>query len=332
MQFIEFRNEVLAHLNRSSRDLTVSGTDLVASAANRAKNEAEKLIDFEALRCQVTLSVDLQDGALLSTAVLQGTATPVRVNRIERAFIIKDGVARPAEYVTRATMHRRLGATWNQQQPWSTWIRQQPVLPDTPIVFRSGQRIYVWPGGSAGLSEPVLVGFDVTKWSDPYTYGMTVDWAPISGPGSAFGYTQTGIANNQPLFGFVDQGTVILTLMRGAWYDIANQRWKAWNAEGEVVNGPITAGIEGIVGQYSGQDSGQTYQASLVTPVAGGQDFFLDDCVDWLLLATLKKLNNFIKDEKRTVVTNVQVQEAFTAMSAWNATQADLSQDEITLD
>lgn len=328
MQLFEFRNTVLGYLNRSARDMTVNGNDLVVSAANQAKREAERLLDFEMLRCQVTLSVDLQDGALLSSAVLQGTSTQVRVNKIERAFITKGGVSRPAMYVTRNTMHKRLGFAWDETISWWEWLNQQlPNLPTEPVVFRSGTRIYCWPGATAGLSEPVTVGLDVTKWSDDYSTSLSVYFN--NGLGGGPTYFQTGVMNDEPLFGFVTNGTVAASLQNGAYYDPVLQRWVMY-VNGVDSRSAVTAGAEGLYGPYSG--AGGNFTAQPQNGTYTGSDFFLTDCDDWLLLATLKRLNFFVKDEKRTLVTQAAVDQAFSSMSAWNNGIGDASADEVTLD
>jgi hypothetical protein len=351
----DFVTMIAGTLNRSVAALTSGSINHVIVAANNAKREAQKLLDFEVCKVLASVSVSLQNGGDLSTAVLAGTSTAVTINRILRATINFDGADRPAEIVTRASMFRRFKLRWDEVTPWVDWTGSiQQFLPSTPLIYRLGTKIYVWPGTITGMTTPVTVGLDVVKWLPDYVYQRQLSVQPVfSGGGGvnlgSYFLLERGSINGYSAF-FTD--TYINSWYTGnglpnaaqimiVYFDSIKNKWR-FQVSGQKTDGtPIylyqvsnIAGPNGLVGRYVDELSliNQT-DISIFGVQVANTDFFLDEGLDWLTLRTLKAMNYFIKDDHRYSINQGDINNAWGGLVAWNSASGDNSDSEgVTLD
>lgn len=184
-----FKSILAAFANRDQSLFQVGNppVDLLLTAMNNSIKWAQRTIDFELCRVNVDVSVDLLNGADLSTAVLHGSrvddgtgtntltaGTPVSVNKIERAFLPVNNTLswQPCDFISRNSQVRQQQMV-NDHYTYNISRSTEPynlsVASPNPAVIRYGNTIYVWPGnnGNAGPfagTNPITVGLDVVQW------------------------------------------------------------------------------------------------------------------------------------------------------------------------
>lgn len=358
MQIIEFCNLIAGTLNRSVAAFTSGGVNHIIVAANNAKREAEKLLDFELLKCSAEVAVDLQDGGELSAAVLTGTATPVKVNRVLRGYIEFNGGGgpRPADIVTRETMYRRYKLRWDDVQPWQQWIGDNTAfLPSTPLIFRFGTKMYVWPGSTSGFVDPMTIVMDVVRRSEDYKYQRKVNFqVTAGGPGNidvaAYELTEDGSINGQSTYSTIDTNAYYNATYPGNQFAFQHtrlsfnesvNRWMATRtgrkSDATPIDFPmfrVTLGVNAMLGQYSEETTlNGSATVTNLDPTTVSEDFLIDDCLDWIQLKVLKALNFYLKDDRRLNISQRDIDTAWAGVVAWNSSLGSNSDSEgITLD
>ena len=339
--------EVCAYVNRTREDLTVNGVDLVVSAANAGKRWAQRNVDFELLRKSVRitvpagLSVNVGNGVYHPTYSSPGDNETVRINRIERAFILPEEGAGyevqssrlyPIDYRLRSEIAAR------EQRLYEARVAQAILnnedLPEVTTSFkvlvRQGDQVYLWPK----QTTDTVVVLDVVTWADEYvvsTHEFVVgNLTEGQGPMSEirdYVFQPRGTFDGNTLF--VTERTEDIRAV--CYYDTESETWRIANyLDAETAYWKLDAqGVAAINGGFTWTAVGFTATAdqspttTFATAQTGDDDFFTDECGDWLLLYILKRMTVFLKQDERFAVTQKQVDEAWSAVLAWNNSIAD---------
>lgn len=358
MTITEFVSFIAGAINRSIPSLTANGLNQIVVAANNAKRNAEKVLDFERLKDTADIVVSLTSGGDLDTATVSGST--IRINRLKKAYIQFAGDYRPADIVTRDEMYRRYKLRWDEITPWDRWTSSVATfLPATPMIYRIGKKIYIWPGNVGGLTSPnTNVRLDVVKWSDDYTYNKRIrvtinvisdntidDSEPFydltcSGTiNGAEAYTDFAYINEEIGSSFPGEPQLLMVAFN------ALQNKYEFIASGINTTGPfpiikhmysLTTGVNGLLGVYKTKVDPLDGQITVTAPlgaVTNVDDFFLDECLDWMTLKVMKHMNIFLKDDKRVSVSQREIDEAWQGVVSWNNSLGDNSDSQgVTLD
>lgn len=344
MLYSLFKAQVCAYLNRKESDLLVNGIDLVLESTNKARKQAQKLLDFEKLRCSVDLTINLTSGVDVSTAVLSGGFESIRVNRIERAtLVLANGEVRPIDLTTRSTMVKRYGRLWDSQRGWIENRNGQLgsiQLPSEPTLVRHGDNLKLWPTGStvfSGLSA--VVALDVTRWADNYIDDFTRvtieisagTLGPIFNPG-LYEFLHVGTYHqyntNFATYSFFETNTFLGHAY--IWFDEGQNNWVISNELGNATNCWVatTKGVKSIYTTgwtpyvFGGNQTGCNTTSSDIGGVAQ-EDFFLEDCEEWLMFFVLRQLEYYNKQDERFVISQKMLDDSWTAVVSWNNSISD---------
>lgn len=337
MTLDELKAEVCAYLNRRPEDFLRNGVDLFTTALNRVRRMAQKRIDFEFLRCQVTTTIPLAGQVDIQTATytpLGGSAVTVRINRIERAFIPYNNALRPIDFLNRATVSARDQRRYDDRLIAAILSRSDLPVHVTlyPVFVRNGLLAYLYPNTSPTyLSDPQPVTLDIVRWADDYistTSPVVVTNTTPSGPlpiGSVSFYL-AGTFNGQALYCTAKADTTKAVI----YYDTDDTKWRIsnqlnqannyWQSTVNGVNGLITFDFEGVGFNASASPINATPTLNV-----SGSDFFLTDCEDWLFMSVCRQMQFYLKDESRTAITMKQLDDAWMAVVAWNASISESS-------
>lgn len=180
--FGDLKKAVLAFMGRKAGDLTFDSVEYVAQAVNSAKDFVQRGLDFEysRLEAQVT-AVSVTDGALLTAAVLKGTATPVIVKSVESVWLsnsagsgqfpikmaswdaYKERLARRSEHVTRIDD--------------ANSITDGSITPNTLTYVQLGRKFFIYPANQQALGGATFTVFlDIFEWIDDFTVDGTQHW------------------------------------------------------------------------------------------------------------------------------------------------------------
>jgi len=327
---------------------------MILAATNKARSHAQKLLDFEPLRCAVDVDVSYTAGGDLRTAVLAGTTTPVRVNRIERAFVnLGGGNLRPIELTGRSTFAKRFGRIFDNNQSWTEWIRNQSVyLPTTPNIYRHGHFLHPWPVAQNLFGvDPIPLQLDVVAWADEFAtsqelsgdLAMSVSAGPLAVGNYSFSTVGSLYGNN------LYNGTSPNGMSVWLWKDQTFQYWNVTPAVNEgsdycwrsAVAGPGLFGLTQPLVPVGFTPSG-TYSFNLAPtgsttqtyPTLYATDFFFDDCDDWMMFWVLRQLEYFKRgNNEHFVITQKMLDVAWEAVVSWNNSTSDSSAaEEYSLD
>jgi hypothetical protein len=342
-----------AFLNRKPEDLVVNGVNIAVEAANEVKKRAQRMLDFELLRCSVRMtipagkSVNVRTGSFTPTHDETIVTSTVKINRIERAYLLLDsdqgaevttGSLQPIDFYLRNTIAAREQRFFDERV--AAAILSDSDSPEFrtsyKILVRNGDQIYLWPSQDTDTD----VVLDVVRWAEDYTHDSEVVFTNINSGGEGplplgdattpvdYTFESCGIYNNQTLFkvDFDDAGVHAFL-----YYDTDDERWKIGEHPGETLTywqlsetgaGALFGGFAWeAVGFYLGGYTALTQAA--FTETYGDGDFFLEDCPDWLRLAVLKELSVFIKQDERYAISQRQVDEAWITVGNWNNSIAE---------
>jgi len=180
MDYNAFRILVAAAAQRSVDALTSGTTDLIALAANMARKSIERGRDFEMAKTTADITITLGQGADLSTTVLAGTVTPVKVKTILRAQASTNG----------GTSFVPIGVT-SRQTHFDSWTRRVGsfnTLEDVTATYptethkfqlvRYANTVYMTPSDTVSFDNQaaVLVRMDIVKWLDNYAVNGPEDF------------------------------------------------------------------------------------------------------------------------------------------------------------
>ncbi len=299
---------VAGFLHRKPSDFVVGGWDNLLQAANNARKQAERLVDFELARVSATIaSVSLTNGGDLSTAVLYGTATPVSVRKIKRAFLQFTDLTGtfPISIMSRDRWLDR------QQRRYERALPTDHVdalrLTGAPLTLvQQGEIVQVVPADSAALGgETFPLYLDVYKWLPEYgTTAIT---------GSATSTTANKLVASAATFitSAVKIGAVVRNTTTGASALVTavdSQTQLTLNADIFV--------------------SGNAF--SILR--ANETDFLLTNCFDWLMYAAIQELNAFLKEDERVALAEKVTQRAWEGMVRWNGNYISAETENTALD
>lgn len=351
MTLAQLKAEVCAYVNRTADDLEVNGVDLVVQAANNSKKKAQRILDFEL--CRMSLRVTVPAG--LSADITNGTfidefsnQTNYRINRIERAFILQEtaygaetgsGGLRPIDYRLRNEVAKREQRFYDDHIALAIVQNTEAPIPNSSftVLVRHGDRAYLWPK----KGEDTTVVLDCLVWVPDYsgdTEAITIvsyvaGFGPLPG-GTPEGYPcvfySRGIYNNSPFYVFDDPDNPAYLFYVGeadAWViapklsDVTTDNYLLLTSHGR----PALKGNFDWEPHFTYSGEWVSPQITSVMRYAQGpqDDFFMEECYDWVKLDVMRSMNYLLKHDDRTAVTQKQVDEAWGGVVAWNSSIAD---------
>lgn len=176
--FGDLKKQVAAYMHRAVGDFTVDSVDILTKAVYRARTNAQLRHNFEALRCAISIpNVSITAGALLSTAVLDGTVTAVDVKTIECAFITVGSVQLPIDTISKAHHRMTLKQSYAALGSVSDLTAYAPASVGSYSLVRQGDRIFVTPADSTFLGgTPFTLKADAVQWADTYASDSVGDF------------------------------------------------------------------------------------------------------------------------------------------------------------
>jgi hypothetical protein len=343
MDITQFKYLVAAYMNRTPDSFTNNGVDILLGAANRAKLAAQKLLDFELARSSVDVVVDLMNGGDLSTAVFHGTNIIAPVMKLERAYVqyqVAPTVSRPADLISRERFYQRFNAAWERVMFDPTKVRDTvTVYADVPVVIRQGNTVYVWPNDVnlwQNVSNPTI-NFDAVLWAQPYGANKIVTVTNLGegnlNPNVCGVYNEVGTFNTQTLY--MMQGTIqTMGVNYFIWFN--GSEWLLTDRLAStfpfsfvpqvispIIDGTYTAGVN---------CTGAVQLTSGMSTCGVDEDFFLNECQDWMLYQTIRELNFFLKDAQRVTITDKVLSDAWGAVVSWNESITEGGVDDYSLD
>lgn len=339
--FTEFRAKIAAYMGRDASTFIVNGVDLILDAANTAKREAQRSIDFAYLRTQADVIVDLTTGGDLTTAVVSGGVQGVSVNRIVNGYINFNANLRPIEIVSQTALAQRIGRIYDRNIGWAQWSNFKDLtVPATPMLVRDNQKISLWPTNQTffGTSNPITVTMDVVQYATDY-FPTTLNQINVVNSGDINGplelgqstFNQVGTLDNQalyfcdanqfwiqfmdvpPVFGSTPNGTPCWVITPSL-YDFHLCWVSNPNANPLTPNQWLPFGFTA---------TGNVSSDRLDIDAAIAADFFLTDCDEWLTNSVLRKLHYFVRQDDRFIVTQKMLDDSYANMVAWNDSISD---------
>jgi hypothetical protein len=351
MSIADLRSELCAYLNRTSTDLIVEGVDLVIQAANKAKVRAQRLLDFELLR--KSLRVVVPAGS--SVDITSGTFTPhdgseertYRINRIERAFLqqsadtaagneTRSGALRPIDYRLRSEIAKREQRFYDERVAWAILSDADDFTINTnfTVLVRQGDKVWLWPR----QTTDVTVVIDCVVWAEHYpalsetltvSNNDQVGFGPIPDTENDYSFVQVGQVNQAAFF----TATAPEYANAFLWFNTEIDRWVI-TSHLDLDQGywQLTEkGVHALRGHFDWEAAGPNSEVAFGggptlsdwEVVDAADDFFLDECYDWLLASCMRSLNYFSKQDERTLITQKAVDEAWAGVVSWNNSIAD---------
>lgn len=282
-----------AYMHRDAAVFNYAGQDMLLTAANNAKNYAQRVIDFEYSRLFAQLpSVHPTNGANLSGLQLFNTSTAVVAKSLEQAFLSTDSGASqmPVDFMSRDAyvnrVRRRLGENPTNSSSTS--------MPSTVTgIVQTGQVIYIVPGSQNGQSQTVY--FDIIQWLPDFTTTALTGTTTSTSSGNLVDAGKTFITTN------IRIGDVVTNTTTGA---------------SAVVTGVTSQTVLALSADIF--TTGQTYSIAYVD--ATQTNFLLDYCFDYMLFRTIYELNFFLKEDSRVALSDTFMQALWENMKMWNIT------------
>lgn len=324
--------------------MTSNGQNLILNAVNKVRGTAQSLVNFERLRRDVRMTVNIATGTNLSTAVL-ADATVVTVNNIKSVSLrFTDGSFLPIDYVSYNSFLQRRKRILQGQYPTLRMRESVAELnsrPSVPFAYRQDRTLYVWPDSSPFYNNATSVDVMLdayikdTDWGSfnqvelEYT-GDPAEAGPFVGDGGGTSATfqKRGEINGNSFFA---GGS-------GSVFYVADDP-PYWFMSDRVTGGFPTygwrspSGVNGIMSQTGWTAVGFTPTPSatfgtinsVVAYDPGDVDeFWRDEAQEWLSLRVIQFLQtHYIKDQTRWPVTQKMVDHAWGSVCAWNTSIGD---------
>jgi hypothetical protein len=303
----DFKKLVSDYMNRDSTlfdSNSSSQVDKLLLAINNAKSYSQRKLQFELARTTVAVVIDKDVGGDLSTAVGVDSGDPIRIQNLERAFLPStDGVTfYPVDITNRNSNIKDLQRL--VENIFDPRLNNVITPPSFAKIVRFGNKVYVAPWDTRLYTTQTLTArFDVVQWMPPY--------------GSAV----VGTATSTSAFHLVDSAATFIT--NGV-------------AVGDVVYN-TTASTSATVTAVSSEtdltlsadifESAEAYKVG--TKVQ--EDFFLIECIDYMLYRTIQELNLFLKEDQRVVISANMMNDAWETVKSWNSRLA-YSNEQYNLD
>lgn len=295
MTSLQLYNSVAAFLHRAPQTFIVNGYDNLLKACNDARRQTERLVDFELARVSVDVpSVSLTDGGSLTYSVLHGTATPVAVKKIKRAFLaFTNGQGTfPIDVRSRDYFVDSAKRQFDLVRPTDRVDKNRIDQYKGFFLFQQGTTIFVTPNDASQFqnASSITVYLDVFKWLDDY--GATVK------SGTATSTSAGKLVNTNT--SFISDGVVIGAIVH-------NTTTNTYATVTAVTATQLTLSEDIFV-------SGNAYTVNTLAE----SDFLLDFCSDWLMYAAIEQLNFFLKEDERVTLSERLVSRAWNGVLSWN--------------
>ena len=157
--------------------------DLLLNELNEQRKLLEKEHDFEANNVRASLTVSPTTGGQLSTAVLYGTATTVKIKSQETYYLVRDGAFYPLYHHKKknvAVWNKEVNGVYAGRKAYSRYPGDA-VTPNTPTgpyqVYVFGDQVDLVPTPT----ESVTLALDCQRWMADYTLDANTDWLVENG-------------------------------------------------------------------------------------------------------------------------------------------------------
>lgn len=303
MLVADFKKLVLDYMNRDGVLFDSNSTtqvDKLLNAINNAKLQAQRKQLFELARDRVTVVINKTSGGNITTAV-DALSVPVRVRAVERAFLPSSDNQSliPVDYVGRDAQVRYV-----KRRVENVYDATDKTLPPAtirnPQIVRHANRLEVYPWDSNVYTAlNVTATFDVVAWMPPYGLDLS-------------GTTSSTVASK-----LVD-ATANFTGFTSVVGQIVRNLTDGTSALVSAVESATTLLLNADI-----FTTGESYKVGTGTQ----EDFFLVDCLDWMLYQTVKELNLFLKEDQRVAISDAMMKEAWESVKAWNSSLVPTTDD-----
>lgn len=294
MTLLEIKTAIATYFRKTVAELTLNGQDIALIALNQVRRQAELTHDFEFSRKLVTVSVNGVTGGSLSSAVIYGTATTVKVKSVIEAGLFDDDTnLRPVEWTTVSESlerQREDNSHFAPRYPTDGWARTGPA--GLNRFDFTGTTIYRWPKDD---QNNFTLGLEVYTFQDDWTGvdALTATGNPVpAGADGAYNPVLTTF-NGRPLYLHEDTGTN--TAYFAYWDDTADQ-WQIGAAVGDSVTDFWAQAGDfdtPLAGAYTANG---TYINTLTLTVAPVEDVWTIHASQYLLWAAIVHINFRFKE------------------------------------
>lgn len=165
MTVAQIKTRVANFFHKAVGDCVVNSEDMLLSAMNSAKLLAEQTHDFEKSKRLCQLTISSSTGAALSSAVLFGTSTAVKVKSILNCGILgDDGTIRPIDLRRRDSVMAEIRKV-NRVEPWDS-LGRYPAQ-DAEHLAIGIREVMQW--GDQVMLRPMLETGSITLVMEAYT-------------------------------------------------------------------------------------------------------------------------------------------------------------------
>lgn len=186
MQFSQFKILVANYMNRNATEFDspagVGAVDKLGNAINQAKNFAQSLRVFERVKTKADITISQGAGGTLASAVLTGTATPVKVRSLLRATVpTADGEFIPIDIISREELFRR---QQREAEKVEIELRESNIIKNpfhNYAIVQLGETLELVPWNTDLLGSSVVVTFDIAQWMADYSQDADEDFFLIEG-------------------------------------------------------------------------------------------------------------------------------------------------------
>lgn len=172
MQFSLFKVLVANYINRDAAefDSPAAGgeVDKLGHAINQAKNFAQSMRVFEHVKTRADITISQTTGGSLASAVLTGTATPVKVRTLLRATVPAGDAALPIDIISREELFRR---QQREAERVDIELRENDIVKNpfhNYAVVQLGDNLELVPWNTDLLGSSAVVTFDIAQWMPDY--------------------------------------------------------------------------------------------------------------------------------------------------------------------
>lgn len=314
MHIDDFKKLVADYMNRdqtlfNSNELVQ--VDKLLLAANNAKAFAQRRMIFELAKARVNVTISQTSGGDLTTATDVVTGLPVRVQSIERAFLpTTDGsLVFPVDIINRdsqvRSLKRRTETYLEKDITRKNFVQGQSFSQ----IVRHGNKLTLYPWDvNLYPNSPIAAQFDVVQWMPTYGVLLTGANDPSATGALLKDLTQTFITKG------VRVGSPVINTATGQVTTVVS-------VDSEI---QLT-----LANTYV--NAGAGYQIGYGTATGVYEDFFLVECVDWMMYRCIQELNMFLKEDQRVIISNQMMKEAWDTVVSWN-TRLSQSSDDMDLE
>jgi hypothetical protein len=181
----ELKAVVAYYHQKDVSDFVRGTTDLLMMALNNARRRAELVNDFNQQRVEATVMVSPTTGGSLSTAVLRGTETAVRLKEYITFYRTNsEGDVPLYHHGKKSVAVWAKERIWNDRPRWNEMDVRYPgdddyrrLRTEPEELYIHGDKIYINPA----RSDTTEVTIDGVAWMNEYTTDADTDWMTQAG-------------------------------------------------------------------------------------------------------------------------------------------------------